>query len=72
MMLSNGESPQYVKEQMGHSSISITVDVYGHMIPTGNRDAVNALDAMAQPSATQPQLLETKNPQPVKIAGNCL
>lgn len=70
MMLSNGQSPQYVKEQMGHSSISITVDVYGHMIPTGNRDAVNALDAMAQPSATQPQPLETKNPQPVKIAGN--
>lgn len=69
MMLSNGQSPQYVKEQMGHSSISITVDIYGHMIPTGNRDAVNALDTMAQPSATYPQPLETENPQPVKIAG---
>lgn len=72
MMLSNGQSPQYVREQMGHSSISITVDVYGHMIPTGNRDAVNALDHMAQQSATYPQLLEKENPQPVKIAGDFL
>ena len=72
MMLSNGQSPQYVREQMGHSSIAITVDVYGHMIPTGNRDAVNALDNMAQQSATQTQPLEKENPQPVKIAGNFL
>lgn len=70
MMLSNGQSPQYVREQVGHSSISITVDVYGHMIPTGNRDAVNALDTMGQPSATYPQPMEKENPQPVKIAGN--
>jgi len=44
LLLSNGESVTYVKEQMGHSSISITVDVYGHLIPGSNRDAVNRLD----------------------------
>ena len=48
MMLSNDQSSQYVREQMGHSSISITVDVNGHMVPTGNRDTDNALDHMAQ------------------------
>lgn len=69
LLLSNGQSPQYVREQMGHSSIAITVDVYGHMIPTGNRDAVNALDTVAQQSATQPQPLNEEGPQPVKIAG---
>ena len=26
----------YVKEQMGPSSIDITVDVYGHLVPGGN------------------------------------
>jgi hypothetical protein len=25
-----------VKEQMGHSSIQVTVDIYGHMIPGAN------------------------------------
>jgi integrase len=43
LLLQNGESPQYVKEQLGHSSIRITVDIYGHLIPGANRQAVNRL-----------------------------
>ena len=30
LLLNQGESPVYVKDQMGHSSIKITVDVYGN------------------------------------------
>ncbi len=44
LLLQNGESPVYVKEQMGHHSIQITVDTYGHLIPGANRQAVNRLD----------------------------
>jgi hypothetical protein len=33
----------YVKEQMGHSSIQVTVDLYGHLIPDGNKQAVYRL-----------------------------
>jgi integrase len=33
LLLSQGKSPAYVKEQMGHSSIQVTVDIYGHLIP---------------------------------------
>ncbi len=29
---------------MGHSSINVTVDVYGHLVPGGNRQAVDGLD----------------------------
>jgi integrase len=36
LLLSQGESPAYVKEQMGHSSIQVTVDIYGHLVPGGN------------------------------------
>ncbi|NLC70672.1 MAG: site-specific integrase [Desulfuromonadaceae bacterium] len=43
-LLANGESPVYVKEQMGHSSIQMTVDIYGHLIPNSNRSAVDRLD----------------------------
>jgi len=32
LLLQQGESPVYVKEQMGHSSIQVTVDLYGHLI----------------------------------------
>lgn len=47
LLLSKGESPVYVKEQLGHSSIQMTVDIYGHLIPNSNRDAVNSLDEQA-------------------------
>jgi len=43
-LLMNSESPAYVKEQMGHSSIQVTVDLYCHWIPGSNRQAVNRLD----------------------------
>ena len=44
LLLQQGESPVYVKEQCGHSSIKVTVDTYGHLIPGGNRQAVDRLD----------------------------
>ena len=44
-LLSNGVSPVYVKEQLGHTSIQMTVDIYGRWIPNQNRDAVNGLDS---------------------------
>ena len=34
----------YVKEQLGHASIQITVDIYGHWIPGSNKAAVDRLD----------------------------
>jgi integrase len=43
LLLMQGESPVYVKEQLGHSSIKVTVDIYGHWIPGANRQAVNRL-----------------------------
>jgi len=33
LLIQGGASLAYVKEQMGHSSIQVTVDIYGHLIP---------------------------------------
>jgi len=33
----------YIKDQLGHSSIKLTVDTYGHLEPGRNRQAVNKL-----------------------------
>ena len=46
LLLMQGESPVYVKEQLGHSSITLTVDTYGHWIPGANRQAVNRLPGL--------------------------
>ena len=45
LLIQNGASLAYVKEQMGHSSIQITVDVYGHLIPGANITWVDRLDS---------------------------
>jgi integrase len=52
LLLGNKESLVHVKEQMGHSSIQITVDTYGHLIPGSNRAAVNMLDDYELPTTT--------------------
>ena len=46
LLIQNGEKLTYVKEQMAHSSIQVTVDVYRHLVPSANRAAVDKLDAV--------------------------
>jgi hypothetical protein len=41
-----GESLAYVRDQLGHSSIKITVDTYGHLVPGANKAAVDRLDEL--------------------------
>nr|NIO19453.1 tyrosine-type recombinase/integrase [Candidatus Aenigmarchaeota archaeon] len=48
LLLNLGESPAYIQEQLGHHSIQITVDTYGHLIPGSNRAAVNKLDELIE------------------------
>jgi integrase len=47
LLIQNGESLAYVQKQLGHSSVQVTVDVYGHLIPGANRSAVDRLDDAA-------------------------
>ena len=44
LLLQNGAPIVYVKEQMGHSSIRVTVDTYGHLIPGANVSFVGRLE----------------------------
>jgi hypothetical protein len=39
MLIAQGESPKYVCDQMGHSSIQVTFDIYGHLFPQSRREA---------------------------------
>jgi hypothetical protein len=61
LLLQQGESIVYVKEQLGHPSIQITVDTYGHLIPGANRAAVDKLD--------EPNFRELEPTSPMAQAG---
>jgi integrase len=41
----SGMHPMAVKEMMGHSSIKVTYDVYGHLFPTMHEAGIAAVEA---------------------------
>jgi integrase len=57
LLIQDGASLAYIKDQMGHSSIQITVDTYGHLIPGADISWVDRLDSKTSPqqNATQAQ-----------------
>jgi hypothetical protein len=58
LLIQDGASLAYVKEQTGHSSIQITVDTYGHLIPEADINWIDGLDRKTSPqqNATPAQL----------------
>ncbi|HZL50441.1 MAG TPA: tyrosine-type recombinase/integrase, partial [Terracidiphilus sp.] len=44
LLIQGGASILYVKDQMGHSSIQVTADIYGHLVPGANVSYVDRLD----------------------------
>jgi integrase len=45
LLIQAGASLPYVRDQMGHSSIQVTADVYGHLLPGANVAYIDKLDA---------------------------
>jgi len=63
-LIEQGAHPKYIQEQLGHSSITMTMDTYGHLFPNRNRGVVDGLDATsAQPDGAtcEPASLTPRN-----------
>jgi integrase len=50
LMVAAGAHPKYLQAQMGHSSIRVTLDLYGHLFPDANRGVLEVLDTLTAPS----------------------
>ncbi len=48
-LLLQGVHPKIVSEMLGHASITITLDLYSHVLPDMQRDATTAMDRLLQP-----------------------
>ena len=44
LLIDQGEHPKYIQRQMGHSSIKVTMDTYGHLMEKVNPEASKRLD----------------------------
>jgi hypothetical protein len=45
-LIEQGAHPKYIQEQLGHASITMTMDTYGHLFPNRNRGLVDGLDSL--------------------------
>jgi hypothetical protein len=51
LMISQGAHPKVIQERLGHSSIKVTLDTYGHLFPNLDEALAGALDELARTSA---------------------
>gem|GEM_PF-3451610 len=52
LMISTGAHPEAIKRQLGHSSIKVTMDVYGHLFPSDADKLTFDLDDLYRKSQT--------------------
>jgi integrase len=50
LLLTKGVHPKIVQEMLGHSSISVTLDIYSHVLPNMQGEAVRAMDSFFERS----------------------
>ena len=50
LLLANGAPMKYVQHQLGHSSITMTMDLYTHLLPEVNDKCVNLLNSIVNQS----------------------
>jgi integrase len=56
LLIAQGEHPKRIQEHLGHSSIQVTIDRYGHLLPDDSERLAEALEETYQASARkQPQ-----------------
>ena len=57
MLIAQGENIKYISSQLGHASVQITLDRYGHLFPDKKRGAAMRFEAQlaaARPSSNHP------------------
>ncbi len=54
LLVQQGEPLTYVQAQMGHHSAGFTLQVYGHLLPSGDKRAVDRLDETPEATIRNP------------------
>jgi len=56
-LLAAGVHPKIAQERLGHSTVSITLDTYSHVLPGMQDDAVAKVDAAIQAALNKPKTI---------------
>ena len=58
LLLTQGTHPRLVMEMLGHSTISVTMNTYSHVIPPLRNEVADQMDAALAPVATRVATLQ--------------
>jgi integrase len=61
LMLNNGIPPIVVSRRLGHSKVSTTLDVYGHLLDGMQNEAASLMDDLITPVKLFPTVPNTLN-----------
>ena len=62
LLIQSGASMVYVQRQLGHSTITLTADIYGHLVPGAD---IGCVDAMAAPVVSETMKPDATQAQPL-------
>ena len=63
LMIAAGAHPEHIKRHLGHSSIMVTMDLYGHLLPSEAEEIADRLDDMLRGSQT-----DKRRTKPLEVA----
>jgi integrase len=58
LLIAAGEDPKRIQSYLGHSTITVTFDVYGHLLPGSEQESAKRLDAFLQRSDTASRIAQ--------------
>lgn len=66
ILISQGVHPEAIKRFLGHSSIMVTMDIYGHLFPSDQETLADALDDAFVQSQTDKRRTKTDKNSPTE------
>jgi integrase len=60
LLISQGVHVKAIAERMGHSSVTVTMEVYGHLLPSIEEHANQALERLYQQARNRPEATVTR------------
>jgi len=60
LLIKQGENPKYIQTQLGHSSPTVTLNIYAHLMKPTNQEAVCRLENTVFGATGHKMVTETK------------
>jgi integrase len=61
LLIAQGAHPKAIQAHLGHSSIQVTMDRYGHLFPDALEQLADRLDAARTQAWTDPERIEPRD-----------